>query len=190
MPKRPRLSTITMTLITLFISQRNYSYWLFEGVRVQPTLSFEFGYGLELVGVSLRVSLAPKERDRKCLFDFACHVLRRQREGEGHRVIVPCAISKMAQPTKSALGADKFKLRIGLLVKHRLPSLAWRAHTHAQLTEAIRQPRVDRAHGALRLSPMPWLFPPRLPCPLVASSSARPKHDSVLRVAGTPRSCA
>src|SRR5215471_12816123 len=77
-----------------------------------------------------------------------------------------------------------------LLVKHRLPSLAWRAHTHAQLTEAIRQPRVDRAHGALRLSPMPWLFPPRLPCPLVASSSARPKHDSVLRVAGTSITCA
>ena|SRR5215469_11414930 len=58
------------------------------------------------------------------------------------------------------------------------------------MTEAIRQPRVDRAHGALRLSPTPWLFPPRLPCPLVASSSARPKHDSVLRVAGTHRPCA
>src|SRR5215471_4289313 len=119
MPKRPRLSTITMTLITLFISQRNYSYWLFEGVRVQPTLSFEFGYGLELVGVSLRVSLNPKERDRKCLFDFACHVLRRQREGEGHGVIVPCAISKVAQPAKSSLGADKFKLRLGLnMINH------------------------------------------------------------------------
>src|SRR5262252_5309337 len=124
--------------------------------RVCVSLPFQLGYGLELVGVSLRVSLNPKERDRKCLFYFACHVLWRQREGEGHRVIVPCAISKLAQPTKSSLGADKFKLRIGLLVKHRLFSLAWRAHTHAQLTEAIRQPRVDRAHGALRLSPMPW----------------------------------
>ena len=29
----------------------------FEGVRVEPTLPFELGYGLELVGVSLRVSL-------------------------------------------------------------------------------------------------------------------------------------
>jgi len=36
-----------------------FHYWLFEGVRVQPTLSFELGYGLELVGVSLRVSLNP-----------------------------------------------------------------------------------------------------------------------------------
>jgi len=62
--------------------------------------------------------------------------------------------------------------------------------THAQLTEAIRQPRVDRPHGALRLSPMPRLFAPRLPCPLVASSSARPKHDSVLRVACTRLACA
>jgi hypothetical protein len=35
------------------------SYRLFEGVRVQPTLSFELGYGLKLVGVSLRVSLNP-----------------------------------------------------------------------------------------------------------------------------------
>src|SRR5262249_31404592 len=56
---------------------------LFEGVRVQPTLSFQLGDGLKLLGVSLRVSLNPKERDRKCLFDFACHVLWRQREGEG-----------------------------------------------------------------------------------------------------------
>ena len=30
---------------------------LFEGVRVQPTLPSQLGYGLELVGVSLRVSL-------------------------------------------------------------------------------------------------------------------------------------
>jgi len=28
---------------------------------------------------------------------------------------------------------------------------------------------------------MPWLFPPKLPCPLVASP-ARPKHDTVLRL--------
>jgi hypothetical protein len=73
---------------------------LFEGVRVQPTLSFQFGYGLEPVGVSLRVSLNPKVRDRKRLFDFACHVLWRQREGEGQGVVVPCAISKVAQPAK------------------------------------------------------------------------------------------
>src|SRR5215813_1311375 len=94
--------------------QRNYSYWLFEGVRVQSTLPFELGNGLELVGVPLRVSLNPKERDRKCLFHFACHVLWSQREGEGHRVIMPCAISKVAQPVKSSLGANKFKLQIGL----------------------------------------------------------------------------
>jgi hypothetical protein len=38
--------------------------------------------------------LNPKERDRKCLFDFACHILWRQREGEGHGVIVPCATTR------------------------------------------------------------------------------------------------
>ena len=74
--------------------------WLFEGVRVQPTLLFDLGYGLELVGVSLRVSLNPKVRDRKCLFDFARDILWRQREGEGRWVIVPCAKSKVTQPTK------------------------------------------------------------------------------------------
>src|SRR5215469_15495005 len=57
--------------------------------------------------------------------------------------------------------------------------------THAQLTEAIRQPRVDRAHEALQLSPMPWLFSPRSACHLAASPS-RPKHDSLPRVSYTP----
>src|SRR5215471_14243365 len=98
-------------------------------MHVQPTLPFELGYGLELVGVSPRVSLNPKERDRKFLFHFTCHVLRRQREGKGHGVIVPCAISKVAQPVKSSLGADKFKLRIGLnMINHdagRKNSIPW-----------------------------------------------------------------
>ena len=61
--------------------------------------------------------------------------------------------------------------------------ISWRSAL-TRNTEAIRQPRVDRSHGGLRLSPMPWLFPPRLLCPLVASS-AQPKHDSVLRFACT-----
>jgi hypothetical protein len=88
-------------------------------MRAQPTLPFQLGYGLELVGVSLRVSLNPKERDWRYLFDFARHVLWRRREGEGHGVIVPCAISKVAQPAKSPLGADKFKLRLGLnMINH------------------------------------------------------------------------
>ena len=47
--------------------------------------------------------------------------------------------------------------------------------THAQLTEAIRQPRVDRPHGALRLSPMPRLFAPRY---LVLWSRRRPRGQS------------
>jgi hypothetical protein len=69
--------------------QPNYSYRLFEGVRVDPTLLFGLGFGLELVGVSLRVSLNLEVRDRRFLFDFACHVLWRQREGEGRGVIAP-----------------------------------------------------------------------------------------------------
>jgi hypothetical protein len=32
-------------------------FWLFEGMRVEATPFFELGYGLQLVGVSLRVSL-------------------------------------------------------------------------------------------------------------------------------------
>jgi uncharacterized protein YjbJ (UPF0337 family) len=96
--------------------------WLFEGVPVQPTLFFQLGYGLEPVGVSLRVSLNLKVRDRQCLFDFPRHVLWRQREDEGHGITLPCAISKVAQPIKLSVGADKFKLRLGLnIINHDTP---------------------------------------------------------------------
>ena len=65
---------------------------------LNPRSLSKLGYGLELVGGSLRVSLNPKERDWRYLFDFARHVLWRQREDEGRGVIVRCAISKVRNP--------------------------------------------------------------------------------------------